>query len=125
MFGLHLEIELEDETKYETAFKTFDAADYSLIATIETKKCVLGLCCSWDDDKLAIVELARSEVSPVITFILQGKGDSVESVVRLYDVGRLRAEEEDLDGEDDGGPENEDSDGSDDEMGGGDEGKSL
>ena len=55
---------------------------------------------------------------------MQGKGDSVESVVRLYDVGRLRAEEEDQDDEDaDGGPDNDDSDGSDDEMGGGDEGK--
>ena len=56
IFGLHLEEELEDETKYETAFKTFDAADYSLIATIEIKKSVLGLCSSWDDGNLAIVE---------------------------------------------------------------------
>ena len=56
IFGLHLEVELEDETKFETAFQTFDASDYSLIATIETKKSVLGLCSSWDDGNLAIVE---------------------------------------------------------------------
>ena len=56
IFGLNLEQELEDETKFETAFKTFDASDYSLIATIETKKSVLGLCSSWDDCNLAVVE---------------------------------------------------------------------
>ena len=37
--------------------------------------------------------------------------------MRLYDVGRLRAEEEDQDEDADGGPDNDDSDGSDDEMG--------
>ena len=46
-------------------------------------------------------------------------------MVRLYDVGRLRAEEEDQedDGEEeDGGPDDDDdSDGSDDDMGGGDD----
>ena len=47
---------MEDETKFETAFKTFDSSDYSLIATIETKKSVLGLCSSWDDTSLAVVE---------------------------------------------------------------------
>merc|ERR1712106_987639 len=97
IFGTNLEQELEDETKFETAFKTFDASDYSLIATIETKKSVLGLCSSWDDCNLAVVE--------------QGNGECVESAVRLYDVGRLRAEEEDQedDGEEeDGGPEDDD-----------------
>eukprot|EP00092_Neocalanus_flemingeri_P098180 GFUD01125193.1.p1 GENE.GFUD01125193.1~~GFUD01125193.1.p1 ORF type:complete len:1498 (-),score=483.98 GFUD01125193.1:148-4641(-) len=110
IFGLNLEQELEDETKFETAFKTFDASDYSLIATIETKKSVLGLCSSWDDQSLAVVE--------------QGNGECVESAVRMYDVGRLRAEEEDQedDGEDeDGGPDDDDSDGSSDGMGGGDD----
>ena len=36
------EQEMEDETKYES----FDAGDYSQIATIETKKSVLNLCSS-------------------------------------------------------------------------------
>merc|ERR1712013_947710 len=99
IFGTNLEQELEDETKFETAFKTFDATDYSLIATIETKKSVLAVCSSWDDSSLAVVE--------------QGNGECVESVVRLYDVGRLRAEEEDQedDGEEeDGGPDDDDDD---------------
>jgi len=111
IFGTNLEQELEDETKFETAFKTFDATDYSLIATIETRKSVLAVCSSWDDSSLAVVE--------------QGNGECVESVVRLYDVGRLRAEEEDQedDGEEeDGGPDDDDdSDGSDDDIGGGDD----
>ena len=56
IFGLSLEQDLEEDTKYETAFKTFDARDYSLIATIETKKSVLHLCPSWDDSNLAVIE---------------------------------------------------------------------
>jgi len=105
IFGTNLEQELEDETKFETAFKTFDATDYSLIATIETKKSVLAVCSSWDDSSLAVVE--------------QGNGECVESVVRLYDVGRLRAEEEDQedDGEEeDGGPDDDDDDDDDDDS---------
>jgi len=108
IFGTNLEQELEDETKFETAFKTFDASDYSLIATIETRKSVLAVCSSWDDMSLAVVE--------------QGNGECIESVVRLYDVGRLRAEEEDQedDGEEeDGGPDDDDdSEASDDDIGG-------
>ena len=89
IFALPLEQELDDEPKFETAFKTFDASDYSLISTVDTRKSVLGLCTSKDDMSLAVVE--------------QGSTDVEESVVRLYDVGRLRAEEEDQ--EDDGDDE--------------------
>ena len=39
MYAVNLDQEVDDDTKFETAFKTFDASDYSLIATIETKKC--------------------------------------------------------------------------------------
>ena len=56
IFGVSLEQELEEETKYDTAFKTFDAGDYSLIATIETKKSVLNLVSNWDDSNLAVIE---------------------------------------------------------------------
>ena len=99
---------MEDDPKYETTFKTLDATDYSLIATIETKRACLSVCPSWDDMSLAVVE--------------QGNGEIIESVVRLYDVGRLRAEEEDQedDGEEeDGGADDDDdddSDGSDDDI---------
>merc|ERR1712107_688067 len=99
IFGVNLEQELEDETKFETAFKTFDASDYSLISTVDTRKSVLGLCPSKDDLMLAVVE--------------QGTADIEESVVRLYDVGRLRAEEE----EDQEDQEDQDEDEEDDDWG--------
>ena len=51
---------MEDETKYETSFRTFDAGDYSQIATIETKKSVLNLCSSLDDCHLAVIEQVRT-----------------------------------------------------------------
>ena len=61
---------------FGTTFKTLDSSDYSLIATIDTKTYVAGLCTSWDDRCLAVNE---------------------ESTVRLYDVGRPSTEEEDQD----------------------------
>ena len=66
IFGVSLEQEMEDDTKYETAFKTFDAGDYSLIATIETKKSVLNLCPSWDDCSLAVIEQVRCGIDNVV-----------------------------------------------------------
>jgi hypothetical protein len=56
IYGLQLEQEVDEESKFETSFKTFDAGDYSIIATTETKKSILGLCPSWDDLTLAVVE---------------------------------------------------------------------
>ena len=56
IFGVSLEQELEDETKYETSFRTFDTSNYSQIATIETRKSVLSLCPSPDDINLAVIE---------------------------------------------------------------------
>merc|ERR1711874_350769 len=90
IFGLNLEQDTEDETKFETAFKSFEASDYSSIATIETKKSVPGLCTSRHDLMLAVVE--------------QGLVATEESIVRLYDIGRLRAEEEDLEEEEEEDP---------------------
>lgn len=100
IFGLQLEQEYDDEQKFETSFRTFDCSDYSSIATIEVKKSVLGLCPNWDDMTIGVVE--------------QGSSDLIESVVRLYDVGRTRDLEED---QDEGG-EDEEEDGDDDDMGG-------
>jgi len=79
---------MEDEETYDSSFKTFDASDYSLIATIETKRAVLGLCPSSNDQQLAVVE------NPL------DSSTSEESAVRLYDVGRHKAEDEDMDDED-------------------------
>merc|ERR1719319_1522651 len=108
IFGVNLEQELEDETKFETSFRTFDAGDYSLISTVDTRKSVLAVCTSQDDLQLAVVE--------------QGAADLEESLVRVYDVGRLCAEEEDQEddgdlddgGGDDGGDDEDDDGGGDD-----------
>ena len=50
-----------------------------------------------------------------LTFI-QGQGDNMESVVRLYDIGRLRAEEEDQEEEEDDRNEDDDDDSDDDDA---------
>ena len=63
MYAVNLDQEVDDDTKFETAFKTFDARDYSLIATIETKKSVLGVCPSWDDCNVAVIEQVTSTPS--------------------------------------------------------------
>jgi HIV-1 Vpr-binding protein len=65
IYGLQLEQEVDDETKFETSFKTFEASDYSSIATTETKKSVLGLCPSWDDLSLAVVEQVFKMISSI------------------------------------------------------------
>jgi len=96
IFGLSLEQELEDETKYETSFRTFDAGDYSMISTFETKKSVLSLALGFDDTHLAVIE--------------QGQDIAVESAVRLYEVGRNRAEEDEDDDDEDNRTEENDSD---------------
>ena len=96
MYALSLEQEDDDGDKYDTAFKTFDAHDYSNIATIETRRAVLGLSSSSNDMLLAVVE---NTLSPA---------QHEESVVRLYDVGRARADaEEEAEG---GDAENDDDD---------------
>ena len=109
IYGVSIDDNDEElDTLYETSFKTFDASDYSLIATIETKKSVVQVCPSWDDCHLSVVEGAAMSYT---------SNDDI-SVVRVYDVGRLRAEEEDVeeDQEDDDGNDggdNNDSDESD------------
>jgi len=90
IYAVALEQETDDGENYESAFKTFDASDYSSIATIETRRGVFDLATSINDLQIAVVE---NTLAPQVT---------EESVVRLYDVGRYRAEEEDMeDGDDD------------------------
>jgi len=105
IFGLQLEQEYDDEPKFETSFRTFDCSDYSSIATIEIKKQVVGLAPRPDDTIIGVVE--------------QSSNDMIESVVRLYDVGRSRDVEEQEDGgeeegEEEGGDFSDDDDGDDD-----------
>ena len=101
LYAVHLEEESREEPMYDSSFRTLDAGDYSPIATIDVKRCIYGLCSNKYDTQIAVVENARDYNSPG------------ESIVRLYDVGRLRddedigseAEEEDEDG---GGGEDDD-----------------
>ncbi|PSN42103.1 DDB1- and CUL4-associated factor 1 [Blattella germanica] len=98
MYTVSLEQETEEDTSFESSFKTLDAYDYSSIATIDVKKNIYDLCCNKFDTQIAVVEN-------------QGMFDSVqESSVRLYDVGRRRDDEDE--GEEDEEEEEDLEDGS-------------
>merc|ERR1712136_514208 len=71
-----------EEPMLYSSFKTIDARDYSPIATIDVKRCIFGVCANKYDTQIAVVENAREYSSPN------------ESIVRLYDVGRLRDDED-------------------------------
>lgn len=84
-----MEQEVEDDTTFDSSFKTIDASDYSSIATIDVKRNIYDLAVNVFDTQIAIVEN-------------QGLYHSVqESVVRLYDVGRRRDDEDEQEEEDD------------------------
>jgi HIV-1 Vpr-binding protein len=106
IYAVHLEEEGRDEPMYDSSFKTLDSGDYSSIATIDVKRCIYGLCSNKYDTQIAVVENSREFNTPT------------ESIVRLYDVGRLRDDEdvgsevEEEEGDDDGGA----SDNSDDDL---------
>merc|ERR1712129_337266 len=93
----------DDGEVYDSAFKTMGARDYSSIATIETRRGVVDISSSVNDLQVAVVE---NSMGPQI---------KEESVVRLYDVGRLKADEEDF----------EDMDDDDDNPDGDDDGEEL
>lgn len=105
IYAIHLEEESKEELLHESSFKTLDAGDYSAIATIDVKRCIYDLCSNKYDTQLAVVENAREYNTPS------------ESIVRLYDAGRLRDDEdvgsevEEDDADEDGGvSENSDDD---------------
>ena len=77
-------------------------------ATFETRRSVVDLCTSEYDLQIAVVE---NSLHP-------NPAANEESVVRLYDVGRLRAEDiEDVDGEDEDDVDDERDDDDDDDDG--------
>lgn len=104
IYGAMLEEEAEmdeDQLKspYGSSFRTFDATDYSSIATIDIKKNIFDLATDQSDCFLAIVEnqAARDSLA------------STESICRLYEVGRCR-EEDDEDAEEEEDDESDDLD---------------
>ncbi|XP_017768029.1 PREDICTED: protein mahjong [Nicrophorus vespilloides] len=101
IYALKMEQETDEDTMFDSSFKTIDAVDYSNIATIDVKRNIHDLVVNKFDTLIAVVEN-------------QGMYHSVkESVVRLYDVGRRRDDEDDLEEEDEEDDMGSDDDGSD------------
>ncbi|XP_062610768.1 DDB1- and CUL4-associated factor 1-like [Saccostrea cucullata] len=68
---------------YSSTFRTFDSTDYSSIATIDVKsKSILDLCTDKSDCYLAVVENLNTDLG------------TEEFVCKLYEVGKLRDEED-------------------------------
>ncbi|XP_071500880.1 DDB1- and CUL4-associated factor 1-like [Diadema antillarum] len=101
-------VEERMKSPFGSSIRTFDATDYKPIATIDVKRNIFDLATDPLDTYLALVEQ-------------QGAGDSVdvESICRMYEVGRPRK----ADGEDE--EEEEQSDGDDDDDDGSDDDDSL
>ncbi|KAK6624133.1 hypothetical protein RUM44_010991 [Polyplax serrata] len=96
LYTYSFEQENDEDTTFESSFKTLDSSDYSSIATIEVKKNVYHMACNKWDTQIAVVENV-------------GEFHTVqESSVRLYDVGRIRDTEDDAEEEE----EDDDMDGS-------------
>ncbi|KIH61153.1 hypothetical protein ANCDUO_08582 [Ancylostoma duodenale] len=85
---------------YCASFRTFDTSDYSVIATVDTKRLLLDIASDHSDHYVAVVErMGEGEVEYML--------NNEETVVRAYEVGKRR------DAEDDDVDEVEDEEGSD------------
>lgn len=92
MYGAMLQADDEDDlleermkSPFGSSFRTFNATDYKPIATIDVKRNIFDLCTDTKDCYLAVIEN-------------QGSMDALnmDTVCRLYEVGRQRlAEDED------------------------------
>lgn len=93
----------QQRSSFGSSFRTFDGTDYSSIATVDVKRTIFDLCTDSSDCYLAVIENQRS-------------ADSLteESLCRLYEVGRLKDDEDDP-GEDDEEGQDEDDDNGDDD----------
>eukprot|EP00794_Sanderia_malayensis_P006284 gene6285-7007_t len=68
---------------FDSTFRTFDSYDYSVIATNDVKKTIFDICPDNNDSLVAVIEGNCSS-------------GNIDSVCRLYEVGRLKK----IDGED-------------------------
>ncbi|XP_050427113.1 protein mahjong isoform X2 [Adelges cooleyi] len=101
MYVYVIDQEMDDDMSYQTSFKTLDPYDYTNITTVDVKKHIYHMACNNYDTQIAIVEN-------------QGIYENIdESIVRIYDVGRSRTEDETMEEEDEEEVESEGS-GSDD-----------
>lgn len=71
---------------FGSSFRTFDATDYSLIATVDVKKNIFDLCSDTADNYLAIIE-NQGTVDDNLSMD--------ENLCRLYEVGKSREEDDD------------------------------
>ncbi|XP_066939041.1 DDB1- and CUL4-associated factor 1 isoform X1 [Macrobrachium rosenbergii] len=101
-------IDESQENAFETSFKTVDAADYSSIATVDVRRVVSSLAINQTDTQVAVVETESTN-----------QDLTEDAVVRLYEIGMTRQEDDELgddEDEDDMGSDEEDSDDSDDDQ---------
>ncbi|KAI1892378.1 hypothetical protein AGOR_G00132750 [Albula goreensis] len=104
IYGAMLQADDEDDmmdqqmkSPFGSSFRTFDATNYKPIATIDVKRNIFDLCTDTKDCYLAVIENQDSI--------------AMDTVCRLYEVGRQRlAEEEEEDEEDQDEDQDDDSD---------------
>ncbi|XP_049442114.1 DDB1- and CUL4-associated factor 1-like isoform X1 [Epinephelus fuscoguttatus] len=109
MYGAMLQADDEDDamdqqmkSPFGSSFRTFDATDYKPIATVDVKRNIFDLCTDSKDCYLAVIENQDTV--------------SLDTVCRLYEVGRQKlAEEGDDDDQDDEDQDDDDSSDTDDD----------
>uniref|UniRef100_A0A671X6U8 DDB1- and CUL4-associated factor 1 n=1 Tax=Sparus aurata TaxID=8175 RepID=A0A671X6U8_SPAAU len=113
MYGAMLQADEEDDamdqqmkSPFGSSFRTFDATDYKPIATVDVKRNIFDLCTDTKDCYLAVIENQDTV--------------SLDTVCRLYEVGRQKLAEEgdddDQDDDDDSSDTDDDDDDDDDDI---------
>lgn len=83
------------------SLRTLDTLDYSQIATFETRRMILDLAVDGLDRHMAIIETpSNGDDHP--------PSASDENLCRLYEVGKVKAEDEDGEDDEEAAPEDED-----------------
>ncbi|KAK9529756.1 hypothetical protein VZT92_013830 [Zoarces viviparus] len=108
MYGAMLQADDEDDamdqqmkSPFGSSFRTFDATDYKPIATVDVKRNIFDLCTDTRDCYLAVIENQDAV--------------SLDTVCRLYEVGRHKLAEEGDDDDQDEDQDDDDSSDSDDD----------